>query len=148
MQPNRNPAAKPSQKEHVTNLAEHQSPQLLPGHANIGTLQNAQGNARLRIQQDTAHQFNPFSVGYQDLDPFQAAPGFHNPSQIMRPSGGMIVGPDHPMFNPNQQHQPPGNPIFNPYQQYPPSFGPGRLPQNSVPPGARFDPITPFGMCT
>lgn len=43
----------------------------------------------------------------------------------------MIVGPDHPMFNPSAGMRP---------AEY---FGPGgvRLPPGAVPPGARFDPI-------
>lgn len=51
----------------------------------------------------------------------------------MRSNGGMIVGPDHPMF-----YRPEGQSPWIP-------SGNGRLPPGAVPPGARFDPITPMG---
>lgn len=62
----------------------------------------------------------PVSVGQDDKEP-----GIEPAS----PGGGMIVGPEHPIFD-------------YPYgQQTPPSV----LPRGAVPPGARFDPITPVG---
>jgi len=45
----------------------------------------------------------------------------------------MIVGPNHPIFG---QRAPRGGGIYG---------GPQPLPRGSVPPGARFDPIGPFG---
>jgi hypothetical protein len=84
-------------------------------------------------------QVNPmgrFGVGDVDLDPFRAAPGLipgmpmdprNRPMNPMNPGGGMHVGPDHPMFQP---------PLNNPYGPSNP-YGP--------PPGARFDPVMPFG---
>jgi proteasome inhibitor subunit 1 (PI31) len=52
-----------------------------------------------------------------------------------RPGSGMFVGPDHPMFQGEQRSRP--GPFAGP--------GPERLPPGAVPPGARFDPISPFG---
>jgi hypothetical protein len=75
-----------------------------------------------------------FSVGRSDLDPFAAAPGVVGigNGSVRSTGGGMYVGPDHPMFN-----EPP-NPFFG-------SVGPERFPPGAVPPGARFDPVMPFG---
>jgi hypothetical protein len=64
-----------------------------------------------------------FGIGDVDLDPFGNMPGIR-PMNPMHPGGGMHVGPDHPMF------QPPLHDRRGP-------FGP--------PPGARFDPVMPFG---
>ncbi|CAG8468535.1 12466_t:CDS:10 [Ambispora gerdemannii] len=88
---------------------------------------------------------NPFSVGRDDLDPLGSNPiigpprfGGYGPPPLggFGPSrgGGMFVGPDHPMFDPRRfggGREPPG--------------GPQTLPRGAVPPGARFDPIGPFG---
>ncbi|KDN37316.1 hypothetical protein K437DRAFT_259824 [Tilletiaria anomala UBC 951] len=90
---------------------------------------------------------NPLIIGDRDLDPLGGAPfaGPHPfgggsfgppplfPGQPPDHGGGMIVGPDHPMFR--DRFQPGG-------------FGGGGmagLPPGAVPPGARFDPIGPFG---
>ena len=67
---------------------------------------------------------NPFNIGDQDLDPL----GIMQPP---RPGGGMYAGPDHPMFGREGGVGQGG--------------GNGILPPGAVPPGARFDPITPFG---
>ncbi|KAH8554675.1 PI31 proteasome regulator N-terminal-domain-containing protein [Umbelopsis sp. PMI_123] len=75
---------------------------------------------------------NPFSVGGDDLNPL----GNLNRPFGRNPGGGMLVGPDHPMFRPGQSRQDPSSGIFG---------GPQPLPRGSVPPGARFDPIGPFG---
>ncbi|KAJ3330358.1 hypothetical protein HDU76_005870 [Blyttiomyces sp. JEL0837] len=103
---------------------------------------------------------SPYGIGDVDLDPFGAAPGMIPPRGGMHPGGGMVVGPDHPMFG--------GGPGF---PRGPGGFGGGRggfggggiggiggapgggfyggggvfLPPGAVPPGARFDPIGPFG---
>lgn len=53
----------------------------------------------------------------------------------MYPGGGMIVGPDHPMF---------GGRIGQSGNWSDPN-NIGRFPPGSVPQGARFDPVTPFG---
>ncbi|OMH83062.1 hypothetical protein AX774_g1955 [Zancudomyces culisetae] len=51
--------------------------------------------------------------------------------------GGSIVGPNHPIFGPRgQRHDSVGSGIPG---------GPQTLPRGAVPPGARFDPIVPFG---
>ncbi|KAM3586920.1 hypothetical protein VKS41_001969 [Umbelopsis sp. WA50703] len=75
---------------------------------------------------------NPFSVGGDDLNPLGhlRGPGRHNQG------GGMFVGPDHPIFGGDQNQRDPSGGIFG---------GPQPLPRGSVPPGARFDPIGPFG---
>lgn len=52
---------------------------------------------------------------------------------------GMYMGPGHPVFNP----QAPRHPDVDAPPAYP--FPEGRLPQGAHPPGARIDPITPFG---
>jgi hypothetical protein len=73
------------------------------------------------IDQQQHHIQNPFSIGNSDLDPFSAGNGV---------SGGMIMGPDHPLFNIGRGGNGDG------------SFG--MFPKGSVPPGARFDPVSPF----
>ncbi|TPX40918.1 hypothetical protein SeMB42_g03586 [Synchytrium endobioticum] len=84
-----------------------------------------------------------FGIGDRDLDPFVAAPGIIPPRGmgIGNPfggmgGGGMVVGPDHPMFG----GVPGGVGGFGPLVG-----GPDRLGPLAVPPGARFDPIGPFG---
>lgn len=52
----------------------------------------------------------------------------------MHPGGGMTVGPDHPMFG--------GHGGINPSN---PAMPQHRFPPGSIPPGARFDPVSPFG---
>jgi hypothetical protein len=77
------------------------------------------------------------TIGNADLDPFAGSRGFVGigPISGMRPGGGMVVGPDHPMFsNPGRLGRPPVSP-----------FGPPQFPPGAVPPGARFDPVLPFG---
>ena len=107
---------------------EEQSPSPVPPQSQVHKNQNFLGSSN-----------NSSSIGRSDLDPFAAAPGMVGGYPAGLPSsGGMIVGPDHPMFT---------NP--NPAASYAgiggvPSF-PGSLPIGSVPPGARFDPISPFG---
>ncbi|KAG0071810.1 hypothetical protein BGZ92_004180, partial [Podila epicladia] len=89
---------------------------------------------------------NPFSIGRDDLDPFGGrmggigggGGGFGGFGGIGGGSGGgMVVGPNHPMFR-----RPPGSGGGNGGGIY---GGPQPLPRGSVPPGARFDPIGPFG---
>ncbi|KAJ3349364.1 hypothetical protein HDU83_000592 [Entophlyctis luteolus] len=75
-----------------------------------------------------------FGIGDVDLDPFAAAPGIIPPRFGMHPGGGMVVGPDHPIFSGGRD----GGAFYG---------GPGGavLPPGAVPPNARFDPIGPFG---
>ncbi|KAF9306600.1 hypothetical protein BGZ74_004963 [Mortierella antarctica] len=90
---------------------------------------------------------NPFSIGRDDLDPFGGrlggiggggGGGFGGFGGIGGGSGGgMVVGPNHPMFR-----RPPGSGGVGGGGIY---GGPQPLPRGSVPPGARFDPIGPFG---
>ncbi|GJJ69132.1 proteasome inhibitor subunit 1 (PI31) [Entomortierella parvispora] len=88
---------------------------------------------------------NPFNIGGSDLDPFGGRLGGGIGGGGIggfgggiggSTGGGMIVGPNHPMF----RRPPPGGGggggIYG---------GPQPLPRGSVPPGARFDPIGPFG---
>ncbi|KAJ1898241.1 hypothetical protein LPJ66_002877 [Kickxella alabastrina] len=73
------------------------------------------------------------NVGGDDLNPL--GPVFGGPMGIDggNRGGGMVVGPDHPMFRQGGGRGPilPGSPET--------------LPPGAVPPGARFDPIGPFG---
>ncbi|KAG0348909.1 hypothetical protein BG004_003741 [Podila humilis] len=83
---------------------------------------------------------NPFNIGRDDLDPFGGrlggAGGFGGGIGGSS-GGGMIVGPNHPMFRrPPSGGNSGGGGIYG---------GPQPLPRGSVPPGARFDPIGPFG---
>ncbi|PVU93627.1 hypothetical protein BB559_003205 [Furculomyces boomerangus] len=73
---------------------------------------------------------NPLEIGRSDLDPFASESGFVFPG-----AGGNVVGPSHPIFGPRRPQQPDSR-LFG---------GPQNLPKGSVPPGARFDPIGPFG---
>ncbi|CAG8762036.1 8266_t:CDS:2, partial [Cetraspora pellucida] len=85
---------------------------------------------------------NPLSVGRDDLDPLGSRPIIgprfggaqpYEPFGVPSRGGGMYVGPNHPMFD----ARPPNNGgIYG---------GPQTLPRGAVPPGARFDPIGPFG---
>ncbi|KAK3832756.1 MAG: PI31 proteasome regulator N-terminal-domain-containing protein [Linnemannia gamsii] len=93
---------------------------------------------------------NPYEIGRSDLDPFGGRiggglggiggpGGFGGIGGIGGGGGGgMIVGPNHPMF----RRPPPGGGIGGGGGIY---GGPQPLPRGSVPPGARFDPIGPFG---
>ncbi|KAG0225149.1 PI31 proteasome regulator N-terminal-domain-containing protein [Mortierella sp. GBAus27b] len=94
----------------------------------------------------SAEDPSPFSIGRSDLDPFGGriggfggigGPGPFGGGIGGSTGGGMIVGPNHPMF------RPPGvGGIGGGGGLY---GGPQPLPRGSVPPGARFDPIGPFG---
>ncbi|KAJ2780318.1 hypothetical protein GGI15_003577 [Coemansia interrupta] len=66
-------------------------------------------------------------IGSSDLDPLGRGAGGEG--------GGMVVGPGHPMF---RRGYSPGAPLGD-------GGRPMGLPQGAVPPGARFDPIGPFG---
>ncbi|CAO3587057.1 unnamed protein product [Absidia cylindrospora] len=75
------------------------------------------------------------SVGRDDLNPLGGPLGSLRPLGSGT-GGGMFVGPDHPMFGGGRNdHDDPAG-VFG---------GPQPLPRGSVPPGARFDPIGPFG---
>ncbi|KAJ2146404.1 hypothetical protein IW136_000591 [Coemansia sp. RSA 678] len=77
---------------------------------------------------------NPLSVGRDDLDPLGGA--MHGgPLGGIDQGGGMLVGPDHPMFRQGGSSGRGTGPLG----------GPERLPPGAVPPGARFDPISPLG---
>ncbi|MBW0479284.1 hypothetical protein O181_018999 [Austropuccinia psidii MF-1] len=91
---------------------------------------------QLPINQSTLPSRNHLEIGRSDLDPIGSS-NIHIPSlynrpnhQPLHPPSGMILGPNHSIFN---NHRP------NP----PPFGGDGFLPPGAVPPGARFDPILP-----
>ncbi|KAI8075482.1 PI31 proteasome regulator N-terminal-domain-containing protein [Gilbertella persicaria] len=73
-----------------------------------------------------------YDVGGSDLRPLPDQ-GMHMPGG----GGGMYVGPDHPIFGGRG-----GSSLDDPSGLF---GGPQPLPRGSVPPGARFDPIGPFG---
>ncbi|CAG7848654.1 SubName: Full=Uncharacterized protein {ECO:0000313/EMBL:CCA70609.1} [Serendipita indica DSM 11827] len=92
-----------------------------------------------RIDQPFTHPSrsdNPLEVGRSDLDPIPNPFAGRSPIQPLNPGGGMYVGPGHPMFTqPGARGPPTGGPWG----------GDGYLPPMGAPPGARFDPIVPFG---
>jgi len=87
---------------------------------------------------------NPLQIGRSDLDPLaiQNQPNPFAPSMLIPPrqGDGMIVGPDHPIFGgafgPGRGQRSPGQTPWG---------GDGFLPPLGAPPGARFDPVGPFG---
>jgi proteasome inhibitor subunit 1 (PI31) len=82
---------------------------------------------------------NPLEIGRSDLDPLGGAVG-----RLPGAGGdGMFVGPNHPLFGREQEQQ---NPLGGGNGQRGPWGGDGYLPPLGAPPGARFDPITPFGL--
>ncbi|KAH6562066.1 hypothetical protein BASA50_004201 [Batrachochytrium salamandrivorans] len=95
---------------------------------------------------------HPYGVGDVDLDPLAAAPAMMPPvfggSRLyggpMHPGGGMLVGPDHPMFGGGDLR---GRGGYGGESGLPHRMGGGpvRFPPGAVPPGARFDPVGPFG---
>ncbi|KAE8228224.1 hypothetical protein CF326_g6854 [Tilletia indica] len=81
---------------------------------------------------------NPATIGDRDLNPLGIPPGIFGggPPPLFGGGdngGGMIVGPNHPMFRDRF-----GSDVGG-------TGGEGGLPVGAVPPGARFDPIGPFG---
>lgn len=87
---------------------------------------------------------NAVDIGRSDLNPFsninprQGIPAPSGPGGFASPSGGMFVGPDHPVFQPSH-HYPPNQP--QPPLVPEPPFLPG-----FAPPQPRFDPLGPvFG---
>ncbi|KAJ1724445.1 hypothetical protein LPJ53_001286 [Coemansia erecta] len=76
---------------------------------------------------DGARRWPVEDIGSSDLDPLGRGAGGEG--------GGMAVGPGHPMF---RRGFAPGAPLGD-------GGRPAGLPQGAVPPGARFDPIGPFG---
>jgi len=81
---------------------------------------------------------NPLEIGRSDLDPLGGTVG-----RLPGAGGdGMYVGPNHPLFGREQGQE---NPLGGAPQRGP-WGGDGFLPPLGAPPGARFDPISPFGM--
>ena len=90
---------------------------------------------------------NPLSIGRQDLDPLPAHPNPFGPSPLFGgPSrgDGMFVGPGHPIFS-DRFTPGRGGGIGGHGHHEGPWGGDGFLPPMGAPPGARFDPVGPFG---
>ncbi|KAI8804544.1 PI31 proteasome regulator N-terminal-domain-containing protein [Cladochytrium replicatum] len=89
--------------------------------------------------------YNPY--GDIDLDPLAASPGLIPPGggRFLPGGGGMHIGPNHPMFGGGGGGFGGGRGGFGGGDRFFPSGGPGTLPYGGVPPGARYDPIGPFG---
>ena len=78
---------------------------------------------------------NPLSIGRRDLDPFLGHPFAPPPLFPGNNGDGMLVGPEHPIFNTERGR--------HPFGDRGPWGGDGFLPPMGAPPGARFDPIMP-----
>lgn len=85
---------------------------------------------------------NPLEVGRSDLDPLGGAVG-----RLPGAGGdGMLVGPGHPLFNREREGNDPLRiPGTGGQGARGPWGGDGFLPPLGAPPGARFDPVGPFG---
>ncbi|KAJ3064753.1 hypothetical protein HDU98_011873 [Podochytrium sp. JEL0797] len=118
--------------------------------ARVGFIPNPDANPGARGYYPIHPGGGGFGVGDVDLDPFAAAPGMMYPQRGggfggMHPSGGMFVGPDHPMFGGGGAGGV-GRPGYGGGGGSGIFGGPGAiLPPGAVPPNARFDPIGPFG---
>ncbi|KAI9272605.1 PI31 proteasome regulator N-terminal-domain-containing protein [Sporodiniella umbellata] len=119
------------------NIIQHLIPGLnKPGYEDSRPDVSRPDAPRQETQRNEAYrgdESNPLSVGRDDLHPFGnrlRLPG----SGGIGSSGGMHVGPSHPMFGTGGYHDPFG------------SSGRENLPRGAVPPGARFDPIHPPGL--
>ncbi|KAK9898085.1 hypothetical protein P389DRAFT_65582 [Cystobasidium minutum MCA 4210] len=85
---------------------------------------------------------NPLEIGRSDLDPLGGQVG-----RLPGAGGdGMLVGPNHPLFNRERSQENPLGGGAGQAGQRGPWGGDGFLPPLGAPPGARFDPITPFGI--
>ena len=90
---------------------------------------------------------NPLAIGRSDLDPLPAHPNpFGPPPLFGGPSrgDGMFVGPNHPIFS-DRFTPGRGGGIGGRGHHEGPWGGDGYLPPMGAPPGARFDPVGPFG---
>lgn len=85
---------------------------------------------------------NPLEIGRSDLDPLGGAVG-----RLPGAGGdGMLVGPGHPLFSrEREQNDPLRIPGTDGNGNRGPWGGDGYLPPLGAPPGARFDPVAPFG---
>jgi len=108
----------------------------------VGPLETGQGLGRSAVHSQGSWPLEesplppgvlPSIVGYEDVVP----PGLRPPGMVvggttggpLHPGGGMLVGPDHPIFGPGR--------LQGPFS------GDGR--GSALPPGARWDPIGPPG---
>ncbi|KAL7009058.1 hypothetical protein EMMF5_001255 [Cystobasidiomycetes sp. EMM_F5] len=84
---------------------------------------------------------NPLEIGRSDLDPLGGAMG-----RLPGAGGdGMLVGPNHPLFQrEREQYDPLRIPGTGGQGNRGPWGGDGFLPPLGAPPGARFDPVGPF----
>lgn len=81
----------------------------------------------------------PAEIGRDDLNPLgtRGVPPFGGASDAGSEGGGMVVGPGHPLFRCEFDTR--GAEDDSEFRD------PSILPPGAVPPGARFDPIGPFG---
>eukprot|EP00730_Choanoeca_flexa_P007708 TRINITY_DN12380_c0_g1_i1.p2 TRINITY_DN12380_c0_g1~~TRINITY_DN12380_c0_g1_i1.p2 ORF type:complete len:284 (+),score=31.43 TRINITY_DN12380_c0_g1_i1:114-965(+) len=109
-------SSSPAQKQSQQTAQRHQ-----PDAASSKPARPARSedNRPSRLMDSRQSARNPYAIGEGDLDPLRVGP---------MAGGGMYVGPNHPMFAGRG-----GIGGMNPMG------GPG------VPPGARYDPVTPFG---
>ncbi|KZO98005.1 hypothetical protein CALVIDRAFT_535602 [Calocera viscosa TUFC12733] len=130
------------EKEGLETTSEQQQPppQGGPSRPRQPPAQGPEQPYALPPRQPYAGSRNPLSIGADDLLP----PGFppsnpFSPPRLFDPnSGGMFVGPQHPIF---------GDRGVGGVGELPGRGrrwgGDGWLPEGAVPPGARFDPIGP-----
>ncbi|KAJ2841619.1 hypothetical protein IWW36_006200 [Coemansia brasiliensis] len=118
-------------RQKLIDTSEPEPPNPPPPRSSMGRTSVPRPSDDLMFTSSTAHG-NPLSVGRDDLDPLGGSGGLGGMDQ----GGGMIVGPNHPMF----RHGGNGSGFDTD-----PLHGPQRLPPGAVPPGARFDPIVPHG---
>lgn len=91
---------------------------------------------------------NPLEIGRSDLEPGGGAlPNPFAPPSMFPGSGGdgMYVGPSHPMFRDRMDPMRGGAAGVGGVGGRGPWGGDGFLPPMGAPPGARFDPVGPFG---
>ncbi|KLO19842.1 hypothetical protein SCHPADRAFT_934973 [Schizopora paradoxa] len=107
-------------------------------------LRETPAERQVNLQDRPTPTTNPLQIGRSDLDPLplQNQPNPLAPSNLIPPNqgDGMFVGPDHPIFGgafgPGRGQRAPGQSPWG---------GDGYLPPLGAPPGARFDPVGPFG---
>ncbi|KAJ2454017.1 hypothetical protein EV183_001857 [Coemansia sp. RSA 2336] len=120
-------------REKLIDTSEPEPPNPPPPRSSMGRPSVPRPGDDLMFTSGSTAHGNPLSVGRDDLDPLGGSGGLGGMDQ----GGGMVVGPNHPMFRQ-------GGGSDSGFGADPLS-GPQRLPPGAVPPGARFDPIVPHG---